>query len=172
MASRDALLALGGVGGVALVLSQVMSRKPTYQLVAAVVFTWFVVLGVGYVRPVYGRGEEPIAKLARIAESKSPEDRAPLIVSSGLYAPTPLFYSNRPILEGQTAEDLAGLIKDGQPQRIILAKQDLASLANVYEIHVLAEAECHHRASVASSLRRPIARAAPEPKRHTRVSGL
>jgi hypothetical protein len=101
---------------------------------------FLLIVAVGHILPLYHGGQEPVAKLARMAESSSPDDREPLIVFSGLYAPTPLFYSNRPIQKGRTEEDLVKFTKDRQPKRIILDKKDLVSLSSAYEIQLRAEA--------------------------------
>ena len=100
--------------------------------------------------------EAPLAKLARLAESKSFDDRDYIILfseSEPLYAQTPLFYSNRPVRQAYavvkpTGEDakryvnyekLADLTAYSM-KRIILPKDAIERLALDYDIHVLAEA--------------------------------
>lgn len=87
---------------------------------------------------------ESFAQLARLARSQSPLDKEPLIIYdryylSEQYAPTPLFYSERPLLIARSPGDLARFTADHQAKRIILAKEFMGNLPS-YKIEVLSEA--------------------------------
>lgn len=99
--------------------------------------------------------EEPLARLARLAQSTSPADRAPLVLLHGVepfYAQTALFYSDRPVRQTYRLsepaskdarryvnyENLAEVVQDS-PGRIILRKEEIQGLSRDYDIHVLAE---------------------------------
>jgi 4-amino-4-deoxy-L-arabinose transferase-like glycosyltransferase len=101
--------------------------------------------------------EEPLAKLARLAHSTSPEDKDSLVLLSGVepfYAQVPLFYSNRPVQQAYTSsepisedakryvnyENLAE-VTQASTKRIILRREDILSLSLDYHIHVLAEGD-------------------------------
>ena len=101
--------------------------------------------------------ETPVAKLARLAQSTSVNDRDPLILfgeTEHFYAQVPLFYSNRPVRQTyETAvpasedarryvsyEKLADVLQDSE-KRIILHSDDVQRLAPNYLIQVLAEAD-------------------------------
>lgn len=101
--------------------------------------------------------EEPVAKLARLAQSTSPDDKDPLVLLSGaepIYAQIPLFYSNRPIQQtyispkpaGEDAERYVHFenleeVTRASAKRIILRKEDIQRLSVDYDIHVIAEDE-------------------------------
>ena len=99
--------------------------------------------------------EEPLTRLARIAQSNSAADREPLLLfdeSEPLYAQVPLFYSDRPVRQAYFSvrppsedarryldyESLADLTRDAT-RRIILPKKELVRLTSDYEIEILAE---------------------------------
>lgn len=63
-----------------------------------------------------------------------------MIVFSGLYEPTALFYSGRPTLEAHNWDDVKHFAGDA-PTRIIMAKQDLVSAPAGYSITVEKEAD-------------------------------
>lgn len=99
--------------------------------------------------------EEPVAKLSRLAQSTSPDDKDSLVLLSGVepfYAQAPLFYSNRPVQQTYTSsepasedakryvtyENLAAVTR-ASAKRIILRKEDIPLLSVDYDIHVLGE---------------------------------
>ncbi|MEK6283872.1 MAG: glycosyltransferase family 39 protein [Acidobacteriota bacterium] len=99
--------------------------------------------------------EEPVAKLSRLAQSTSPDDKDSLVLLSGVepfYAQAPLFYSNRPVQQTYTSsepasedarryvnyENLAEVTR-ASTKRIILRKEDIPRLSLDYDIHVLGE---------------------------------
>ena len=101
--------------------------------------------------------EEPLASLARIAQSTSAVDREPLVLldeSEPLYAQVPLFYSDRPVRQAYISirppsEDAKRYL-DYQPladltrastRRIIFPKKDLVRVTSQYEIEILAEVD-------------------------------
>jgi len=134
------------VGALAILFS-VAIRRPAYRGVAFVMGAFFLAVSLLYIQPLYDTGESPVAKLARIAGSTSPDDREPLIVFSksappaDYSDPAALFYSNRPILLARTLEDVMGFTKARQIKRIILEKEDIESLVKDYEVDVLAESD-------------------------------
>lgn len=140
IAPRSVVLLSASTGLFVLVVSLLIAKKHSYRTLAVVMCAFLVVVAVHNILPLYRMEEAPVAKLARIAASSSPDDREPLVVFSGLYQPTALFYSNRPIQEAQTLEDLAEFTKHHQARRIIIAKNDIRSLSKTYDIHVMAEA--------------------------------
>lgn len=103
------------------------------------------------------RGDEPLARLARLARRADAGDREALLLFSDaepLYRPAALFYSDRPLrqvyskqipasqgarryYDFQSLHEAAG---DSQ-QRIILRRDDIERLSAQYEIRVLAEAD-------------------------------
>lgn len=101
--------------------------------------------------------EETVAKLSRLAQSTTPDDKDPLILLSGVepfYAQVPLFYSNRPIqqtytLSAPSSEDAKRYVHyeslaevtQASAKRIILRKEDIRFLTVDYDIHVLTEAD-------------------------------
>ncbi len=99
--------------------------------------------------------EEPLARLARRAQSTSPDDKDPLLLLHGVepfHAQVPLFYSNRPIHQTYTSsppatedarryvnyENLMDVTRTSA-RRIILRKEDLERLSVDYDIQVQAE---------------------------------
>jgi 4-amino-4-deoxy-L-arabinose transferase-like glycosyltransferase len=99
--------------------------------------------------------EEPIARLARVARSTSPDDKDSLLLLYGVepfYAQVSLFYSQRPIeqtyvLTEPVSEDAKRYVNyenlaqvtQSSARRIILRKEDVQNLSADYEIRVLAE---------------------------------
>jgi hypothetical protein len=106
---------------------------------------FLIAAGANAIRPLYLRGESPVARLARLAgQTSQPGDgqyRELLIVYSGLYRPAPLFYSDRPVVVAYTRDNLAGFTEDRQAKKIILASKDADALQADYEIEVIAQAE-------------------------------
>lgn len=141
-------------------LYQAYQPRPVYRRVIAAASAVLIIVGGLYSfvslylnqKPV-----EPVAKLARLARSTSPNDRDPLILFSEtehFYAQVPLFYSDRPVRQtydlvapaGEDArryvsyEKLADVVQDSE-RRIILRRDDVRHLAPDYDIQVLAEAD-------------------------------
>ena len=141
LAPRSVVLLSASTGLFVLVVSLLIAKKHSYRTLAGVMCAFLVIVAMHNILPLYRMVDAPVAKLARIAASSGPDDREPLIVFSGLYQPTALFYSNRPILEAHTFEDLTKLTKEHQARRIIMAKNDIGSVSKTYDIHVMAEAE-------------------------------
>jgi 4-amino-4-deoxy-L-arabinose transferase and related glycosyltransferases of PMT family len=99
--------------------------------------------------------EEPLARLARVARSTSPDDKDSLLLLYGVepfYAQVSLFYSQRPVeqtyvLTEPVSEDAKRYVNyenlaevtQSFAKRIILRKEDLQNLSTDYEIRVLAE---------------------------------
>lgn len=135
-----------GLGLLVLLLYLVVKKQLPYQVVAVVMTVFFVLVGIKEIRPLYYKGETPIAQLARIAASTDTSNREPLIVayfSSGteLYSPTALFYSNRPIQLASNPKELANFTKDRQNKEIILAKKDIEPFLMDYEVNIMSEAQ-------------------------------
>lgn len=99
--------------------------------------------------------EDSLAKLSRMAQSRTESDRDPLLLfneSEPMYAQVPVFYSDRPVRQAYISEkpvsedskrylnyeDLSNLTSDST-RRIILPKTEVARLSANYEINVLAE---------------------------------
>jgi len=114
-------------------------KRSIYRPLTVLMLTFLMVTGLEAVWPLYTQNEEPIAQLARMAGSVSSEDREPLLVYSGIDAPTPLFYSDRPIIEVQTENDLVAYCNVNRPTKILFAKADIVSLAKYCELQVVAD---------------------------------
>lgn len=139
-----------GFVGLFVIFFSLATKRPAYQSIVMVACAFFIVVGLTKLFPLYSieyRREVPVAMIARMAASTSPDDREPLIIFSGrseltkITPPTPLFYSDRPIQEADNLEDLAGFTNDHQTKKILLAKENLELLSMAYEVHVLAEAK-------------------------------
>jgi 4-amino-4-deoxy-L-arabinose transferase-like glycosyltransferase len=130
------------VGGASLLIglsALVITKRLPYQLTAIVMCTFLIMVGLNTLRPIYSKGEMPVAKIARFAGTQNPNGQQPLIVFEGLYQPTPLFYSDRPIQVAWTLQTLAEFTSIYQTKEIILAKKDLKSLSTAYEIEMVTE---------------------------------
>ena len=141
-------------------LYQSYQSRPVYRRMIAVTSAAFIIVGglYSFVSLYLNyQPEEPVAKLARLAQSTSSNDRDPLVLFSeteNFYAQVPLFYSNRPVRQTYASnapasedakryvsyEKLAEVIEDSE-ERIILHRDDVRRLAASYDIRVLAEAD-------------------------------
>jgi len=122
-------------------LAGLTSRRSVFQLVGVALTGFLIVAGAQTLLPIYADGTGPVARLASQAGSSGRDDREPLIVFSGLVPPTPLYYSNRPILVAYDADYLPKFITGSQPERIILKKSDMNGLSKTYDFQVLSEAK-------------------------------
>ena len=118
----------------------VFTRSLPYKAMVIIAFGFFLATGVRGLRPLYQGEVTPVAKLARIAGESGREEQRPLIVYSGLYRPSALFYSGRPIKVAYTIDYLRELTGDEQVKEIILAQSDINSLAPDYDINALQQA--------------------------------
>jgi 4-amino-4-deoxy-L-arabinose transferase-like glycosyltransferase len=141
-------------------LYQAHQSRPVYRRLIAIASVAFIIVGGLYsFVSLYlnHKPEEPVARLARLAQSTSANDREPLILFSEteqFYAQVPLFYSNRPVRQTYASnapasedakryvsyEKLADVIQDSE-MRMILHRDDVQRLAASYDIRVLAEAD-------------------------------
>ena len=145
-ASRSMALMLGGVMACVFLLSLLMKRF-AYELTAVVMCGFCVGVGLHEVRQLYVSGDAPDAKVARLAHNADPGDREPLILyPTGRPGPTPrlwrpvfLFYSDRPIQEAYSLDDLAAFTGDHETKRIVLVKDEIESLPRSYEISIVAD---------------------------------
>jgi hypothetical protein len=138
-------------------LYQNQSRPIYRRLVTAACAVLIIVGGLySFVSLYFNHNpEEPVAKLSRLAQSTSPDDRDSLVLHSGvepIYSQIPLFYSNRLIQQTYTSsepvsedakryvnyENLAR-VTQASTKRLILRKEDIQRLSVDYEIQVLAE---------------------------------
>jgi 4-amino-4-deoxy-L-arabinose transferase-like glycosyltransferase len=129
-----------GLAGLAVVLLSLTRRKISYRPAAFVICSFLVITGGNTLWPLYRGTETPVAKLAGIAGSAHDQTRIPLIVSSDVFKPAPLFYSNRPIEIAKNGDDLARFILDRQMKEIILPAKEIEELSALYNIVVLEEA--------------------------------
>lgn len=141
-------------------LYQSYQPRPVYRRIIAGVAAAFIIIGSLYSSVslyLNHKPEEPVVKLARLAQSTSPNDRDPLILFSEtehFFAQVPLFYSNRPVQQTYASvapasedakryvsyESLTDVVQDSE-RRIILHRDDIRHLPTNYEIRVLAEAD-------------------------------
>ncbi|MBC7909732.1 MAG: glycosyltransferase family 39 protein [Pyrinomonadaceae bacterium] len=141
-------------------LYQAYQSRPVYRRTIAIASVILIIVGGLYsFVSLYlnHKPEEPVARLARLAQSANSNDRDPLVLFSEteyFYAQVPLFYSNRPVRQTYASsapasedakryvsyEKLADVIEDSE-ERIILHRDDVQRLAASYDIRVLAEAD-------------------------------
>ncbi|HKS29851.1 MAG TPA: glycosyltransferase family 39 protein [Pyrinomonadaceae bacterium] len=132
--------------------------RPVYRRIIAAACALLILVGGLYsVLSLYlnRKPEEPVAKLARLAQSTSPGDKDSLLLLHGvepIYAQIPLFYSDRPVQQTYTSskpksedavryvnyENLAEVTRDA-PKPIILRKEEIERLSEDYDIRVIAE---------------------------------
>jgi 4-amino-4-deoxy-L-arabinose transferase-like glycosyltransferase len=129
------------VAGLACILFSVVRKRRVDQPATITICAFLLVVGMNTLRPLYAGGETPVAKLSRIAGRANDNSHTPLIVASGLFKPTPLFYSNRPIKVAYTTDDLTFFIREQRLREIILAEKDIETLSAQYNIQVLEKAE-------------------------------
>jgi 4-amino-4-deoxy-L-arabinose transferase-like glycosyltransferase len=147
------------VAALVIKLHQSYRERPVYRRLIVSACVLLIVAGGAYsVISLYlnSRSDEHVASLARLARSKSPDERDSLLVfseSEPFYAQIPLFYSDRPVRQAYAQvqpasedakryvnfENLADLVQTST-KRIILRKEDATRLATDYDIDVLAEA--------------------------------
>lgn len=142
---KVALLFGGGIF-CALFFFALRARRFAHRPIAAALCAFLLVAGATQLQePAPEQQEDSLAQLAVLARSSDgARDREPLIIYDNYYlteqfAPTPLFYSNRPILIARTSADIANFTADHQAKRIILAKEFLGSLVS-YKVTTVAEA--------------------------------
>ncbi|HEX8722129.1 MAG TPA: glycosyltransferase family 39 protein [Pyrinomonadaceae bacterium] len=133
------------------------ARPARRRLLAAACAALAVVGGVYCVASLNlnRRPEEPAVRLSRLARSRGPGDRDPLVVLHGvepIQAQVPLFYSDRPVRQAYVKERPAGEdarryvnfesladVAGASEQRIILRREDVEPLSADYIIRTLAE---------------------------------
>lgn len=139
-------------------LYQNYQSRPVYRRIVIAACAVLIIVGglYSFVSLYFNhKPEEPVAKLSRLAQSTSPDDKDSLVLLSGvepIYAQIPLFYSNRPVqqtyaLSKPASEDAMRYVNyenlaevtRAQAVRIILRKEDIQRLSDDYDIHVLAE---------------------------------
>lgn len=140
-------------------LQRTYQARPIYRRLIASACVLLIIAGGAYsVISLYlnSGSEEPVARLARLAQSTNPDERDSLLIlseSAPFYAQIPLFYSDRPIRQTYLRvkpasedakryvnfENLADLVQTSTEQ-IILRQEDATRLATDYDLHVLAEA--------------------------------
>jgi 4-amino-4-deoxy-L-arabinose transferase-like glycosyltransferase len=148
------------IAAFAVSLYQSYHSRPMYRRIVTIASALMIVVGglYSFVSLYFNhKSEEPVAKLARLAQSTNSNDRDPLILFSEteqFYAQVPLFYSNRPVRQTYASsapasedarryvsyENLADVIQDSE-RRIVLHRDDVQPLAVNYDIHVIAEAD-------------------------------
>ncbi len=135
----EIVLIIGGASLLIALAVLVVTKRLPYRLTVVVMCIFLMMAGLNTFRPIYSKDKTSVAKIARFAGRQNPNDRQPLIVFEGLYQPTPLFYSNRPIQVAWTLQTLAEFTSIYQTKEIILAKKDLKFLSTAYEIEVVTE---------------------------------
>lgn len=140
-------------------LHQSYQARPVYRRLIVSACVLLIVAGGAYgILSIHfnSSSEEPVASLARLAQSTSPDERDPLLLfseSTPFYAQIPLYYSDRPVRQTYSQvkpasedakryvnfENLADLVQPST-KRIILHREDATRLATDYDIQVLAEA--------------------------------
>ena len=137
------VLAMVGLLLLITILALAVARKISYQL--SVVFMCAVLLlsGIREIRGLYPSRQESVAKLASLVSSKNVGSKEPLLVvklSSNLYRPTALFYSNRPVLWVKEEKELRKLTHQ-EKREAILAQKDILQISQNYEINVLLKSD-------------------------------
>lgn len=140
-------------------LYETLQARPVSRRIIATAYAVLIFAGGAYTLVSFylnHKPAEPVAKLARLAQSTNPDDKDPLVLFSEaaepFYAQVPLFYSDRPIEQTYASfkpasedaqryvnyEDLADTTRNST-KRIILRKADIARLSVNYDIQVLGE---------------------------------
>lgn len=139
-------------------LYQRHQSRPIYRrIITAACIVLIIVGGLYSFVSLYlnQRPEEPVAKLARLAQNTSPDDKDSLLLLYGvepIYAQVSLFYSNRPVQQAYASlkpasedakryvnyENLAKVTRDSA-KLIILRQEEIQQLSPDYDIHILAE---------------------------------
>ena len=139
-------------------LYQKYQSRPIYRRIVTAACAVLIIVGglYSFVSLYFNhKPAEPVAKLSRLAQSTSPDDKDSLVLLSGaepIYAQIPLFYSNRPVQQAYASskpasedarryvnyENLAEVMQ-AQALRIVLRKEDIQHLSVAYDIQVLAE---------------------------------
>jgi uncharacterized protein (TIGR03663 family) len=148
------------IAGFVMRLRGAYKLRPVYRRTITIAMTALLVIGGSYTLlsvNLNRKPEEPVVKLARLAQSPDPNDREPLILftNTRVYpAQVPLFYSNRPVIQAYdliapASEDskryvnfvrLADIVQASE-QHIIFPQNEAALLAEKYEIRQIAEAD-------------------------------
>ena len=139
-------------------LYQKYQSRPIYRRIVMAACAFLIIVGglYSFVSLYFNhKPEEPVAKLSRLAQSTSPDDKDSLVLLHGvepIYSQIPLFYSNRPIQQAYISsepvsedarryvnyENLAEVTQTST-KRLILRKEDIQLLSVDYDIQVLAE---------------------------------
>ena len=155
---REYVLIFGSFVALFLIILTFVKKQLSLQVIVAICFCFFAVVGINKLRVLYQGGESPAARLAKIAGISNPNSQKPLIVlesnSVELWEPTPRFYSNRPTLPVQSLDDIAKYTKGKVSKEIIFAKNELESLQTNYEIQILKEADPLIYANITSRVER------------------
>jgi 4-amino-4-deoxy-L-arabinose transferase-like glycosyltransferase len=129
---------LAGAGFV--LLASGLLRRPVVRRGLTILLCGLLAfVGMRTLRPQYQAGFRSVAYLARIAASQDEHDREPLILLHSFDEPTALFYSDRPILEADTFDELEHCVDGSKLRRIILRKRHVDRVSEAYELHLLAE---------------------------------
>jgi 4-amino-4-deoxy-L-arabinose transferase-like glycosyltransferase len=131
--------ALGSAAFLILMFMFSRKREERYRALAFLAAVFLLAIGIRSVLPLYSEREAPVAKLAHMARSANASDCEPLVVFAGIPRPAALFYSDRPIVEAETREQLAEVMAGYKPQRIILPIKDVDSLGDSYRIRINAK---------------------------------
>ncbi len=139
-------------------LYQKYQSRPIYRRLVMAACAFLIIVGglYSFVSLYFNhKPAEPVAKLSRLAQSTSPDDKDSLVLLHGvepIYSQIPLFYSNRPIQQTYASsepvsedarryvnyENLAEVTQTST-KRLILRKEDIQRLSVDYDIQVLAE---------------------------------
>jgi 4-amino-4-deoxy-L-arabinose transferase-like glycosyltransferase len=114
-----------------------------------------VLLGARKARPLYQRGEEGVATIAKMAGGAPYQSRGPLLAlalggdsDDGVQGPTALFYSNRPITVAWSLEELATHTSQDEARDILLSQSYVKRLAAEYDVYVFTQVESYVYATI------------------------
>jgi len=112
-------------------------KKNAYKGIALASVIFLLIVAFNNIRPFYNLGFSPVASIAQAASKENTTKESPIIVFSGLVQPTPLFYSQRPILVAGTDKEIKSLVKDDRTNEIIIDEKDIKAISNDYKINTL-----------------------------------
>lgn len=127
----------------------------TASLVVSALCLLLVLIAARKARPLYQRGEAPMATIAKITGGVPYQSRGPLLAlalggdsDDGVQGPTALYYSNRPITVAWSLEELATLTSQDEARDILLSQSYVAILSAEYDVHIFTQVESYVYATI------------------------
>jgi hypothetical protein len=100
-----------------------------------------LVAGMSTLPGLFGNEQSAMAQAGRRVYSQvDPADR-PLLIFSGLYEPTVLFYADRPVLSVDSLQTLDAVVDGSGEVPIVLRDEDVGTLQTRYRLRQIADAQ-------------------------------